>query len=283
MSRVQSTPPARGLSVRRLRFAPEKINRQYVRGLPVIAHWLTALSTTFPMGEQFFVHSVRQVRDRITDPELQAQISAFIGQEAMHSEAHQRFNARWQQADYRLPVIEQWLRRGNRHARGLHPKVQLAITCAFEHFTALLGEYILRHPELVDRFEPEAAHLWLWHALEEAEHKSVAFDVYQQLYGDDPLRRKLMRTCSLAFAYLSVQGTASLLWQDRHHALSHPLQVLNSLAQLARLWVTVLPEYLDYYRADFHPAQRDRSTLLDHWRQKLAAQPDTYTVLRAAA
>lgn len=95
-------PKALGITVRRLQFHPEKIKRHYFANSPVMSHLLTALSSTFPVGEQFFVHSVRNVRDRIEDPQLQAQIAAFIGQEAMHSKAHTEFNDAWRKDDYNL-------------------------------------------------------------------------------------------------------------------------------------------------------------------------------------
>lgn len=76
-----------------------------------MSHLLTALSSTFPIGEQFFVHSVRNVRDKITDEKLQAQIAAFIGQEAMHSKAHTEFNDAWRRDDYNLDSFQAWLAR----------------------------------------------------------------------------------------------------------------------------------------------------------------------------
>lgn len=85
-------PKAHGITVRKLQFNPKAIRRHYFANSPVLSHLLTALSSTFPIGEQFFVHSVRNVRERVRDEQLQAQIAAFIGQEAMHSKAHSEFN-----------------------------------------------------------------------------------------------------------------------------------------------------------------------------------------------
>ena len=76
---------ALGITVRRLEFNPKAIKRHYFANSPLMSHFLTALSSTFPVGEQFFVNSVRNVRDKVSDPQLQAQIAAFIGQEAITS------------------------------------------------------------------------------------------------------------------------------------------------------------------------------------------------------
>ena len=143
----QNRPKALGITVRKAQFNPKAIRRHYFANSPIMSHLLTALSSTFPIGEQFFVHSVRNVRDKVKDEKLQAQITAFIGQEAMHSKAHAEFNDAWRSDDYNLDRFQAWLARKDQYVKNLHPKIQLAITCAFEHFTALLGGYILPHPE----------------------------------------------------------------------------------------------------------------------------------------
>ena len=155
----QNRPQAIVITVRRLQFNPQAIHRHYFANSPVMSHLLTALSSTFPIGEQFFVHSVRNVRDKVKDENLQAQIAAFIGQEAMHSKAHAEFNAAWRSEDYNLDRFQAWLARKDDYVKNLHPKIQLAITCAFEHFTALLGGYILRHPEVLATLDEDAAKL----------------------------------------------------------------------------------------------------------------------------
>ena len=132
-------PKAIGITVRRPQFNPKAIKRHCFANSPVMSHLLTALSSTFPIGEQFFVHSVRNVRDKVTDEKLLAEIAAFIGQEAMHSKAHAEFNDAWRSDDYNLDRFQAWLARKDHYVKNLHPKIQLAITCAFEHFTALLG------------------------------------------------------------------------------------------------------------------------------------------------
>ena len=99
--------------------------------------------------------------------------------------------------------------RKDRHVRNLHPKVQLAITCAFEHFTALLGGYILRHPEVLSTLDEDAMKLWVWHAIEEIEHRAVAFDVYQEIYGDHKLRTLIMRSVTTGFASLTFTRPAN--------------------------------------------------------------------------
>lgn len=263
-------PKAIGITVRRLHFKPQSIRRHYFANSPIMSHLLTALSSTFPIGEQFFVHSVRNVRDQVKDETLQAQIAAFIGQEAMHSKAHTEFNAAWRTEQYNLDRFQAWLERKNHHVKKLHPKIQLAITCAFEHFTALLGGYLLKHPEILSTLDDEAAKLWIWHAIEEIEHRAVAFDVYQHIYGDDRVRRMIMRSVTTGFASLTFYSATRLFLQDRKKSLAKVGGNIFGLYLLMKMFVQLAPEYLSYFKKDFHPSSHDYSTIVEVWKTRLA-------------
>ena len=263
-------PKATGITVRKLQFNPKAIRRHYFANSPVMSHMLTALSSTFPIGEQFFVHSVRNVRDKVKDEKLQAQITAFIGQEAMHSKAHAEFNDAWRSDDYHLDRFQAWLARKNEYVKNLHPKIQLAITCAFEHFTALLGGYILRHPEVLATLDEDAVKLWVWHAIEEIEHRAVAFDVYQAVYGDDKIRRMIMRSVTTGFASLTFYSATQLFLQDKAKSLPKVGGNVFGLYLLGKMFIQLLPEYLSYFKADFHPSEIDYTKMVNYWKERLA-------------
>ncbi len=266
----QNRPKAIGITVRRLQFNPQAIRRHYFANSPVMSHLLTALSSTFPIGEQFFVHSVRNVRDKVKDENLQAQIAAFIGQEAMHSKAHAEFNAAWRSEDYNLDRFQAWLARKDDYVKNLHPKIQLAITCAFEHFTALLGGYILRHPEVLATLDEDAAKLWVWHAIEEIEHRAVAFDVYQAVYGDDKIRRMIMRSVTTGFASLTLYSATRLFLKDKKKSLPKIGGNIFGFYLLGKMFLQLAPEYLAYFKTDFHPSEIDYTKLIRYWKQRLA-------------
>lgn len=261
---------ASGITVRRLDFNPQLIKRHFFANSPLMSHLLTALSSTFPIGEQFFVHSVRNVRDRITDEQLQAEITAFIGQEAMHSKAHTEFNQAWRRDDYQLDSFQAWLAKHDARIKKAPYKVQLAITSAFEHFTALLGGYVLNHPELLETLDDDAVKLWVWHAVEEIEHRAVAFDTYQTLYGDLKLRRQVMQAVTTSFASLTLYGTQRLFWQDKWKSLPKVGGNLRGLYLVIKMLVQLIPEYLSYYKKDFHPSDIDHSKILSYWKMRLA-------------
>jgi len=266
----QNRPKAMGITVRKLQFNPKLIRRHYFANSPVMSHLLTALSSTFPIGEQFFVHSVRNVRAQVKDEKLQAHIAAFIGQEAMHSKAHAEFNEAWRSEDYNLDRFQAWLARKNDYVKNLHPKIQLAITCAFEHFTALLGGYILRHPEVLATLDEDAVKLWVWHAIEEIEHRAVAFDVYQAVYGDDKIRRMIMRSVTTGFASLTFYSATRLFLQDKRKSLPKVGGNIFGLYLLGKMFVQLMPEYLSYFKTDFHPSEIDYSKMVNYWKRHLA-------------
>lgn len=273
---------ANGIKVRRLEFNPQLIKRHFFANSPLMSHLLTALSSTFPIGEQFFVHSVRNVRDRITDEQLQAEITAFIGQEAMHSKAHTEFNQAWRRDDYQLDSFQAWLAEQDTRLKQAPYKVQLAITTAFEHFTALLGGYILNHPELLETLEDDAVKLWVWHAIEEIEHRSVAFDIYQSLYGDVKLRRQVMQAVTTSFASLTLYGTQRLFWQDKWNSLPKVGGNLRGLYLVTKMLVQLAPEYFSYYKKDFHPSEIDHSSILQYWKQRMANEYQLASFVEAA-
>ena len=267
--------------VRRSRFTvtPSLVRHYVVGRSPLIAHLLTALSATFPAGERFFIDSVRNVRDQVTDDVLQQQISAFIGQEAMHSQAHAQFNEALNAADYGLEAFNQRLINSTNLLRTRSLRRQLGATVAYEHFTAMIAGYLLEHPKLWQGLDDNLQQLWLWHSVEEVEHKSVAFDVYEHVFGAKDKqgslaqRRRSMRTASRAFILGWAKMTLTLLWQDRQQSFSSPQQIkllIADAAEIALMMMRLLPEYLSFYKADFHPSQCSHQALLNEWKERLS-------------
>lgn len=270
--------PPRTIPVRRITFrhpdAPDDwAEHHFAGGDPVMSHAVAVLSSLFPEGEDFFVRSVRRYRDRITDPELRRQVSGFIGQEAIHGREHRELNARLGDLGYPTRGVDRLTKRLlallNKVLPGTH---QLAITAALEHYTATLAETLLADDAgraLLG--ESEVRDLLLWHAIEESEHKSVAFDVYEQVSGNDLVRRLYMNLVTADFLLITVLGTAVSMVRDPW-VRRHPRATLRSLAALRRnpwLGRTVRRRLRDYQRNDFHPDDHDATELLERWRTEL--------------
>lgn len=246
--------------------------RYWYKDSPFLTTFWTTLSTLFPEGETFFVDSVRNYRSQISDPLLKAQVSGFIGQEAMHSKEHKAFNDLAEKHGYPANNLDKELGAILRLARKILPKKhQLAITVALEHYTAILAEQLLRDPaHQANIQDPEALKLWMWHALEENEHKIVAYDVYNLIGGGYFTRVLTMLIVTLFFFAVVGSGHIRMLWADRKlFDIAGNLKGIWFLWGWKGLFPKLLPQYLDFFRPGFHPNDHDTVQLLDDWREKM--------------
>lgn len=281
--------PARSIRTRRVSFeyAPGELSRQFVSGDLIMSHVVSMLSSVFPPGEDFFVQSVRNYRDRITDPELRKQVSGFIGQEAMHSREHDRFNDLLAEMGYKTRLLDRIVDVGlNKVGAKVLPKtVQLAITAALEHYTATLAEVLLTVPETRDMLDvDEVRSLFVWHALEESEHKSVAFDVYQEVSGNDFIRVAVMQAVHLGFVGGGALAVVVSLLIDRDtYRGGRLLKSLRGLRSNPFISASLLKKLRDYNRKDFHPDDYDNKELTKSWQEALFSPEGSLTSRLAGA
>jgi hypothetical protein len=279
---AESTVPARYIQTRRIDFEyPEgELPRHFMGGNPAFSHLMAVLSSLFPEGEDFFVRSVRNYRTEITDPELKKQVASFIGQEAIHGREHRSFNQSLSTLGYPTLGIDRLLRHGLAFLGRVLPKPdQLAVTAALEHYTATLAEQLLTSDELVALpSHDEVRNLLLWHALEESEHKAVAFDVYQTVHGSQFTRVWVMRATTAIFLAVVVSGTTISMLMDGS-TYRHPVRALRSLWQLRDPWLgpEVVGRIRDYNRKGFHPEDHDVTEVLEDWRTDLFGEAGTLT------
>jgi predicted metal-dependent hydrolase len=278
MSKVSSVAEGsirpRVVRTRRIAFdyPTDQLPRHFVDDDLVMSHVVSVLSALFPEGEDFFVRIVRRYRDRIVEPELKAQVAGFIGQEAIHGREHRHFNERLHALGYPTRAIDRMTGIGLKFGeRVLSKRGQLAITAALEHYTAVLAEVLLSDPDARQMFKvDEVRALLLWHALEESEHKAVAFDVYQTVSGNYLVRVGVMQAVTVAFIGVVVGLTVASLLADR--STGDLRRLARSLARLRRSpWLNarVLRHLLAYDRRGFHPDDRDTTDLIETWRTTL--------------
>jgi len=238
----------------------------------LMSHMFAALSGVFPDGEEFFVRSVRHYRDEITDPDLRKQIAGFIGQEAMHGREHRQLNDHLATLGYPTKRIERFTKRELEfRERHLSAASNLAATAALEHFTATLAEVILsseRARELIGA--KEILDVLLWHALEESEHKAVAFDVYKEIGGSERTRTWTMNLICFSFiGGMSLQTIFGALFDREAYRPGKLRASLRRLRENPFLKRSVWRRLRDYNRVDFHPDDHDTDALLDEWRERL--------------
>lgn len=277
----QSSNPDRQVPTRRISFEESlrDLPKHYaIGGDLILSHLAASLSAVFPDGEEFFVRSVRHFRDQITDPGLKRQVAGFIGQEALHGREHRAFNDRLDELGYPTKRMERLTKKGLEiRERLLPPTSNLAATAALEHFTATLAELVLTSEETRALFgNDEVRNLFLWHALEESEHKAVAFDVYRAVGGTERMRVVTMKILRYSFVIgLSVQVAVSVLGDRAAYRPGNLRRSWRTVRKSPIMSRALWRQLCDYDRPDFHPDDRDTTGLVKEWREKLFGEQGT--------
>jgi predicted metal-dependent hydrolase len=235
--------------------------------------YFNALSMSFPLGEQFFIDAVRDGVKALPEAQRAAfanEAQGFIGQEATHRRIHALFNGQLA-AQGHLNTWEERIRRRLKRLEGVNPRHAVAITAATEHFTAILAEHLLTHPQVLEGAEPRLRTMWLWHSAEESEHRSTAFDVYRALGGNEVWRRRWMRMVSLFFVTDVLRQTARNLWHDgalfRGSTWRSGLRFFFGRHGLVR---HAFGPWRAYFKADFHPSKLGGERGVDWLRDNVA-------------
>lgn len=260
---AKTTPADVDVTPRDLRFDVAGASKGYwMGGDPVGTAVFNALSLTFPDGERLFMDAVRNYR-KVARGKLAEDVRGFIAQEAIHSREHHQLNQLIDRDRYAVAEIEAQVRRRTGFARERGPMAMLVSTICLEHFTAMMADTFMDDRELFAGTTPDIERMWMWHALEETEHKAVAYDVFIEATKDwSPLTR-YRRRC-IAMAIITVMFTrnitryaARLLEADGYT----PRQALKAVKRyvwgkpglFTRGWRT----YLAWYRPGFHPWDLD--------------------------
>jgi predicted metal-dependent hydrolase len=278
---AQTSNPDRKVPTRRISFEEslQAIPKDFSTDGDLIAsHVAAGLSAVFPDGEDFFVRSVRHFRDQITDPELKRQVTGFIGQEAMHGREHRAFNDRLAELGYPTKQVERFTKWGLELRERIAPaKANLAATAALEHFTATLAELVLTDEQTREQFGHEAVRdLFVWHALEESEHKAVAFDVYKAVGGTERMRVWTMNALRYGFVIgMFFQVSVALLFDRATYKRGNLRKSWKKFRKSPVVSREVWNQLKDYNRPDFHPDDRDTTELVEQWRLELFGEQGT--------
>ena len=245
--------------------------RLFFGGNGLKSAFVVALSGSFPPGEKEFIQSVRLFVNQVRDPKLIEDVKDFTAQEGQHSLQHKLLNEAFDRLGYlATQVSEQFEVIEQEWAEERSDADRLAATVVMEHITAVMAHFALTRPEEFDPLPDSVQELLLWHAIEEIEHKSVAFDVYQECVGDrNRLRRQLL--LHMVLFPLGIRDFQRMLL----HELGHK-PTWKERAEMARyllgpkgLVVSVLPRYLALLKPGFHPWDLDDSHLVAEWKDRL--------------
>ncbi len=246
------------------------IPRHWCGGDPFRTAFFNALSMSFPVGEQFFIDSVRD-GFKALPAEVQArfevEVKGFVGQEATHRRLHALYNDHLEAQGLRNDWAPRARERLRLFSEGVDPRHPLAVTAANEHFTAIFAAWLLDHPEVVASEDARLSTLWLWHSAEESEHRCTAFDLYRALGGNEAWRRTWFRRVTVIFIGDTLRQTVSNLRRDgtlwRWRTWASAARFLFGRQGLVR---ETFGPWRDYLRADFHPSQHDARASQD-WLQ----------------
>lgn len=265
----------------------EKINNWHGSSAH-IGHFLNSLSMLFPVGERFFMDSVRNYRDQITDPDLKKEITAFIGQEAMHGREHQEYNDALFAASPSAESMERFVAGLLKAIQNYTPKsLQLSATIALEHYTAIMAHGLLNDARILENADPRFQKIWNWHALEETEHKAVAFDVYKTVMGKRNPLRYLERTGGLILATLILWPIVGITFLNilREQKILTDGQGWRQFFRFTfgeiGFFRRLIPAYFDYFKPGFHPWDHDNRHFLEQI-EELVKEVDGYAVAKAA-
>jgi uncharacterized protein len=266
--------------VRRIRFRfgeKDSAPAKYFAGNDIVmSHFVALLSGSFPQGEEGFIRSVRRNADQIADPTLKKRVAGFIGQESVHGQEHRRVNAHLIEMGYPIAFFDspKMLDRRLRIERRVGARAHLAATAAAEHSTAVLAEHILTRDEVQAlMWDEEIRHLFNWHALEELEHKSVAFDLYRAVGGTERLRIFPMAIAIVLTVPIALVGTLVAVALDPI-ARRQPIRIAREFLHLVRgpLLKGILRDLTLYLRPGFHPDDIDTRALVEHWQAELFSE-----------
>ncbi|WP_141734118.1 metal-dependent hydrolase [Oligoflexus tunisiensis] len=241
---------------------------------PVKTHFFNALSTLFPQGENFFISSIRNFEHCARSPALKQQILDFVTQEKNHAAIHKAYNRCLARAGYDVAWMETLLHDkisfGQKH---VPPLVLLAVTVATEHITAVLGEKVLQGDLVPEGIDPELRKIWIWHALEEVDHKAVAMDLFVEAGGTYWQRVRAMLYSATGICWDTSIRMFHMLKRD---GLLFKWKTWWQLAELMFGKKGLVPlvtwDILRFFAPGFHPARHNNYGLVDHGRRLLGLE-----------
>ncbi|MBU2340832.1 MAG: metal-dependent hydrolase [Alphaproteobacteria bacterium] len=274
--RPAPTPEGLAITIRDERFNREHKPPRWWAGDAFGTAWHNALSATFPRGEAFFIEAVKAHRAG-AGPKLEAEIRAFVRQEINHTREHVAFNRLAEDAGYDIAKIDRRVEQLLALTKGRPPIANLLVTMALEHYTAMMAHEFLANPSHFEDSDPEVRAMWRWHAVEEIEHKGVAYDTFEHATRDwTPFRRWLRRSVVMLiitrrFLVNRWIDAMDLLAQDGITGWKARWGLFKYLTVTPGVLRRIFPAWLSYFRPGFHPWDHDDRALIGKYEGEFEA------------
>lgn len=275
---------------RDLDFEFDKVPKHWFGGDAFKTRFFDAMSMLFPEGEKFFIECVRDYRDQVTDPELQQQIRDFMQQEGQHGMVHTQFNNRLKDQGIDVDrILEFQVKVLGNYRRKMPKWFTLSMTASAEHMTAIMAHSFMQRSDIFHEADPRIRAMYLWHGVEEIEHKAVAFDVLTKIARANYFQRisgLLWET--LLFPFHTFMIMRHMLKIDQ---VRSPWKVwLKGLWWLygpGGLYMRLMPHYLAFYLPGFHPWKFGKTKRMQIWLDEFERHGDPIAaseqVLQAAS
>jgi uncharacterized protein len=239
-------------------------------GDPFKTRFFDVMSLTFPIGERYFISSVRHYRDQITDPGLLQEVKDFTRQEAQHGIVHTQFNQMLEKQGLNIGWTQRVLdTKFNLHLKHLSPKFNVAYTAAAEHLTAMMCSTFFERPDILAPFDHRIRAMYIWHSIEEVEHKAVAFDVMTQVAKVGYFTRIAALLCfSIEYPIANLYTINRMLKDDGFGWWSRARMWAKGLWWLYKpggVFMPAMGYYFSYFRPNFHPWQHKEMGHYDAW------------------
>lgn len=240
-------------------FDGDDIPRYWLAGNAFKTRLVDAVQATFPDGERYFISSVRAFRERIKDSELLQAVKDFTMQEGQHGQVHTEFNARLKRQGIAVEAFTKHTKKMcDDRLKTFSEEYNVALTAALEHFTAMMADLFFAEKGMMAGADPRVRAMMAWHAVEEMEHKAVAFDVMQQVAGVGyTMRSVAMLHATASFLLFTTVAPWFMLGMDGYSRRERlRLYVENApwlFGPRKGLVGRLMPMLATYFRPDFHP------------------------------
>lgn len=264
-------------------FDPAKIDHKFYMDAELASAYFASLSIFLTRGEDLVIDTARYHRDFISDPLLKQRVTSLIGQEAIHSKMHEELNEAYLIRDLPVKLFRTWGGWAFEYGFERLPQpMKLSLMAGIEHFTAVLAEYMMNHEEIFFRSQDEKQRaIWMWHMLEESEHKDIAFDVFQELSNNYLLRIAgffpalitiLVLISAASFLVPFYRNPKNLISLRYWREIPYNFGLIFGLKD--GVYGSSFKHIFDYLRPDFHPNDHDTSEFLEYYKEKLL-NPET--------
>ncbi|MFW2172633.1 metal-dependent hydrolase [Acinetobacter guillouiae] len=259
-------------------FDPAQVDHRFYMDAELASAYFASLSIFLTRGEDLVIDTARYHRDFITDPLLKQRVTSLIGQEAIHSKMHEELNDAYLIRDLPVKLFRTWAGWAFEYGFERLPQpMKLSLMAGIEHFTAVLAEYMMNHEEVFFRSQDEKQRaIWMWHMLEESEHKDIAFDVFQELSNNYLLRIAgffpalitiLVLISAASFLVPFYRNPKNLISLRYWREIPYNFRLIFGLKD--GVYGSSFKHIFDYLRPDFHPNDHDTSEFLDYYKEKL--------------